>query len=225
MGKLMGLMLVVVCCTTSWAAAEADVVTKPSIASEIQSGTATDAVLNFFRSLDRKEYERAFSQLDPNTLVVMNRFMSLMSMDSGAIRGNATAIGRSNGPEFLRTLFSELPQTLSLVPDEVVGEIVKMDHAWVIVGYDIPRLVNQMSPEMRKDPMSSVSLELFFAEKLYWTWEAQLTDGEWRIDLGIWSNVISLFSMLSTRTGPSVLDDVIPTDKIIEEKGKDRLNE
>jgi len=203
----------------------------PPLTSNLTPDEPTKAVLNFFALLDKRDYEGAFQALDPNSTIIMNRFAALMSMANQGKDG-VTAVDEKSGPAMLRTVFDKLPKGLRFTPDDVVGSIVQDDHAWVVVGYDISRIAQDVSPNLKDDPITSMSMEMMFSEKLYFTWEAQRTKGKWNMDLGFWSNILPLASVLINAREGGLLEEIDKTasgkdatkkDDVKDEKGKNPL--
>jgi hypothetical protein len=187
----------------------------PTVSATVAQDEPTKAVLGFFSMLDKRDYDGAYKALDPNSTVIMNKFAALMSM-ANAGKEAVTAVDEKSGPAMLRNVFDKLPKGLRFSPDEVVGSIVQDDHAWIVVGYDITRMAQEFSPEMKDDPMTAMAMEMMFTEKLYFTWEANRSDGKWRMDLGFWSNILPLASILINARETGFLDEMdkgVPTLK------------
>jgi hypothetical protein len=210
------------------AAGTATVDTPPALTPTFTPDEPTKAVLGFFALLDKRDYDGAFKALDPNSTIIMNRFAALMSM-ANAGKEAVTAVDEKSGPAMLRTVFDKLPKGLRFSPDEVVGSIVQEDHAWVVVGYDITRMAQEFSPEMKDDPMTAMAMEMMFSEKLYFTWEANKSEGKWRMDLGFWSNILPLASILINAREGGLLEQIDSAPSLKEEtkpkseKGKNPL--
>jgi hypothetical protein len=215
-------------CSLLGAAGTAAVDTPPSLTPAFTPDEPTKAVLGFFALLDKRDYEGAYKSLDANSLVIMNRFAALMSMAKQG-RESVTAVDEKSGPAMLRTVFDQLPKGLRFSPDDVVGSIVQDNHAWVVVGYDITRMAQEFSPEMKDDPMTAMAMEMMFAEKLYFTWEANRSEGKWRMDLGFWSNILPLASVLINAREGGLLEEIDTAHSLKEdtkpgsEKGKNPL--
>ena len=215
-------------CSILGAAGTAAVDTPPPLTPAFTPDEPTKAVLSFFALLDQRDYAGAYKSLDANSLVIMNRFAAMMSMAKQG-GGSVTAVDEESGPAMLRTVFDKLPKGFRFSPDEVVGSIVQENHAWVVVGYDISRMAQEFSPEMKDDPMTAMAMEMMFAEKLYFTWEANRSEGKWRMDLGFWSNILPLASVLINAREGGLLDEIDEQTSVKEEtkpkseKGKNPL--
>jgi hypothetical protein len=212
-------------CSLLGAAGTVTSTTPPPLTSTFTPDEPTKAVLGFFALLDQRDYDGAYKSLDANSLVIMNRFAALMSMANQSKDG-VIAVDEKSGPAMLRTVFDQLPKGLRFSPDEVVGSVVQENHAWIVVGYDISRMVQEFSPEMKDDPVTSMAMEMMFAEKLYFTWEANRSEGKWRMDLGFWSNILPLASVLINAREGGLLEEIDAAHSLKEdtkpgsEKGK-----
>jgi hypothetical protein len=71
-----------------------------------------------------------------------------------------------------------------------------------------------------------MAMEMMFSEKLYFTWEANKSDGKWHMDLGFWSNILPLASVLINAREGGLLEEIDAAHSLKEdtkpaiEKGK-----
>lgn len=166
------------------------------------------AVEQFFQQFDAGNYDQAWALITPSSAAYLENCMGTMHQMSA--KYSKTATPAPKGGEILSSFGKDIKGKISIAPDEVIGSVTKQNHGYVVVRYDLERIVNQAMKGSGDIAMVKPFLDQLPSKNLIWTWEAAKDNDGWKFDLGIINMGVSVFSNFIGTMAPMM--DTIPVE-------------
>lgn len=166
------------------------------------------AVEQFFQAFDAGNYDKAWTLITPSSATYLENCMGTMHQMSS--KYSKTTVAAPKGGEILSGFGKDLKGKISLAPDEIIGSVTRQDRGYVVVRYDLERIVNQAMKGSGEMAMIKPFLDQLPSKSIVWTWEAVKDNEGWKFDLGIVNMGVSIFSSFFGAMAPMI--DSIPTD-------------
>ena len=133
--------------------------------------TPEEAVEQFFKDFDSGNYQDAWKMITPDSAEYLQK--AVANANARSTRYGTESTEPKEG-EALETIGKNLKGKFNLMPDEIVGSVVKQDHAYVIVKYDLQRLSNQALADTNQVAMANTVLKQLPSRSIALTFEASM---------------------------------------------------
>jgi len=170
--------------------------------------TPEKAVEQFFQAFDAGNYDKAWAMITPSSAAYLENCMGQMHQMTSKHSKTTTPVPK--GGEILSSFGKDLKGKISLAPDEIIGSVTKQNRGYVIVRYNLERVVNQAMKGSGDIAMVKPFLDQLPSKDIIWTWEAIKDNEGWKFDLGIINMGVSIFSSFFGAMAPMM--DAIPAD-------------
>jgi hypothetical protein len=154
--------------------------------------TPEKAVEQFFQQFDAGNYDQAWALVTPSSAAYLENCIGQMHQMSS--KYSKTPKPLPKGGEILAGFGKDIKGKINLKPDEIIGSVTKGNHGYVIVRYDLERIVNQALKGSGEIAMVKPFLDQLPSKDIVWTWEAAKEGDGWKFDLGIINMGVSLYS-------------------------------
>jgi hypothetical protein len=166
------------------------------------------AVEQFFQAFDAGNYDKAWAMITPSSAAYLENCMGTMHQMSA--KYSKTPVAAPKGGEILSSFGKDIKGKISLAPDEIIGSVTKQNRGYVIVRYNLERVVNQAMSGSGDIAMVKPFLDQLPSKNIVWTWEAVKDNEGWKFDLGIINMGVSIFSNFFGAMAPMM--DTIPVE-------------
>jgi len=170
--------------------------------------TPEKAVEEFFKQFDAGNYDKAWALITPNSAAYLENCLGTMHQMSS--KYSKTPTPAPKGGEILSGFGKDMKGKISVAPDEIIGSMTKQNRGYVVVRYDLERILNQAMKESGQMAMVKPFLDQLPSKSIVWTWEAVKDNEGWKFDLGIINMGVSVFSNFFGAMAPMM--DAIPAD-------------
>jgi hypothetical protein len=170
--------------------------------------TPEKAVEQFFQAFDAGNYDKAWAMITPSSAAYLENCMGTMHQMSS--KHSKTTVAAPKGGEILSSFGKDFKGKISLAPDEILGSVTKQNRGYVVVRYNLERVVNQAMSGSGEMAMIKPFMDQLPSKDIVWTWEAVKDSEGWKFDLGIINMGVSIFSSFFGAMAPMI--DAIPTE-------------
>ncbi len=171
--------------------------------------TPEKAVEQFFQQFDAGNYDQAWALISPSSAAYLENCMGQMHQMSA--KYSKTPVAAPKGGEILSGFGKDLKGKISLAPDEIIGSVTKQNRGYVIVRYNLERVVNQAMKGSGEMAMIKPFMDQLPSKDIVWTWEAVKEGDGWKFDLGIINMGVSIFSSFFGAMAP-MMEDIKPME-------------
>lgn len=170
--------------------------------------TPEKAVEQFFQAFDAGNYDKAWAMITPSSAAYLENCMGTMHQMSA--KYSKTATPAPKGGEILSSFGKDFKGKISMAPDEIIGSVTKQNRGYVVVRYNIERVINQAMSGSGEMAMIKPFMDQLPSKDIVWTWEAVKDNEGWKFDLGIINMGVSIFSNFFGAMAPMM--DTIPVE-------------
>jgi hypothetical protein len=153
--------------------------------------TPEQAVEQFFKDFDSGNYQDAWKMITPSSAEYLQKVVANANARSTTYGTEAT---EPKEGEALEKIGKSLKGKVNLMPDEIVGSVVKQDHAYVIVKYDLQRMANQALADTNEVAMANTVLQKLPSRSISLTFEASMEKDGWKFDLGLINMGVGIYT-------------------------------
>jgi hypothetical protein len=153
--------------------------------------TPEEAVEQFFKDFDSGDYQNAWKMITPSSAEYLQNAVANVNSRSTDYGTEAT---KPKDGEALEKIGKSLKGKVNLMPDEIVGSVVKKDHAYVIVKYDLQRLANQALADTNQVAIANNVIQKLPSRSIALTFEASMEKDGWKFDLGLINMGVGVFT-------------------------------
>lgn len=173
--------------------------------------TPEKAVEGFFKSFDDGRYQDAWNMISPSSASYLENVLG--AINDMASKYSTKPTTSPKGGAILEGFGKDIVGKISLMPDSILGSVTKGDRGYVVVEYNLERIMNQaMGGSSSSEAMMAKSfLSQLPSKTIVWTWETDKTKDGWQFNLGIINMGVSLFTNIFGSIAP-MLEKSIPVE-------------
>lgn len=170
--------------------------------------TPEKAVEQFFQQFDAGNYDKAWALITPSSAAYLENCMGQMHQMSA--KYSKTPVAAPKGGEILSSFGKDFKGKISIAPDEIIGSVTKQNRGYVIVRYNLERIINQAMKGSGEMAMIKPFMDQLPSKDIVWTWETVKDSEGWKFDLGIINMGVSIFSSFFGAMAPMM--EAIPAE-------------